>query len=63
MIIISGGWKALSFSLGKYLFVSVVLLRDRIVVSVLIGLDGPVLGKIGAVNDYLVPIFPFVSSG
>ena len=63
MVVISGGGKVLSLGLGEHLSVSAVLLWDWIVVLILIGLDGPILSKIGAVNDYFVPIFPFVGPG
>ena len=63
MIVVLRGWKVLSLGFREYLFVSAVFLQDWIVVFILIGLDGPILGKIGMVNDYLVPVFPLVSPG
>ena len=60
MIVLSRGWEALGFCFRKYLFVSSILFWDCFKVFILVGFDSPFLGKVGTIDDYLIPFFPFV---
>ena len=60
MIIVSRGWKSLSFCFRKYLVMLSVFLWDCFEVFVLVCFYCPFLSKIGSVNDNFVPFFPFM---